>query len=125
MSEVHIRAALFAGRWIGETQGYDAPAHVWDISVRGTQMTIESRWENETTRTRMHGKVSADTDGFLVGVSTAVLVDSQHFIIAGWDSNDTRGGEGPAYDVVFSRPGLAELQATDVWQRWLADRESK
>jgi hypothetical protein len=38
-------------------------------------------------------------------------------VIPGWDTNDKRGGEGPAYDVVFSRPGIAELVAKAVWLR--------
>lgn len=52
-------------------------------------------------------------DGF-----TATLVDSQHFIIPGWDTNDARDNVGPAYDVVFSRPGVAELLAHAVWRRY-------
>jgi hypothetical protein len=55
----------------------------------------------------------------------AVLVDSQHFIIPGWDTNETPNNAGPAYDVVFSRPGLAELVAHEVWLRYKAQASGK
>jgi hypothetical protein len=109
-------AAQFAGRWIGETQSYDMPAHIWDIRVLGEMLQIESRWEDETVQGRMSGKMLPDQAAFAIGNHTAVLVDAQHFIIRGWDTNDTRGGVGPDYDVVFSRPGLAELQAAEIWR---------
>ena len=48
MSNATKHAALFAGRWIGETQGYDAPAHVWEIAQNGANLTIDTRWETET-----------------------------------------------------------------------------
>jgi|HigsolmetaAR202D_1030399.scaffolds.fasta_scaffold16319_2 hypothetical protein len=113
-------AAQFAGRWIGETQGYEMPAHIWDIRVVGDTLYIESRWENDTALGRMSGRMHAEQASFTIGRHTAVLVDPQHFIIPGWDTNDTRGGIGPDYDVVFSRPGLPELQASQVWERFRA-----
>jgi hypothetical protein len=63
----------------------------------------------------------------MLGTSKAVLVGTQHFVIVGWDTNDTRGNLGPHYDVVFSRPGLAELQATEVWEAFnaAAQREER
>ncbi len=111
-------AAQFAGRWIGETQDHEGSAHVWDIRVNGESLTIESRWEHESRTTTMYGRMLPDQAAFSLGTFTALLIDSQHFIIPGWDTNDTRGGKGPAYDVVFSRPGLPELSAYDVWLRY-------
>jgi hypothetical protein len=120
MSEAETHAALFAGRWIGETQGIEAPAHVWEIACRGKYLTIETRWENEARGGRTFGEALSGQAAFRLGDHEAVLVDSQHFIIRGWDTNDTRGGVGPDYDVVFSRPGVAELSAHAVWRAYIA-----
>lgn len=121
MSNAETHAALFAGRWIGETQGYDSPAHVWEIASSGHNLTIETRWEGETRGLRLRASAQEDAPAFALGDKLAVLVGTQHFIIGGWDTNDTRGGVGPHYDVVFSRPGIAELEAHAVWQRYLAE----
>lgn len=118
MSTAEKHAALFAGRWVGETQGYDAPAHIWEISQNGANLAIDSRWEGEGPSARMHATALADQPAFKLGTHTAVLIGTQHFVMPGWDTNDTRGGTGPHYDVVFSRPGLAELQAGEVWEAY-------
>lgn len=121
MSTAEAHAALFAGRWIGETQGCDAPAHVWEISANGRALTIETRWEGEARSSRLHATAQPDAPAFRLGDHTAELIGTQHFIVPGWDTNDTRGGQGPHYDVVFARPGLAELQTFEVWQRYRAE----
>ncbi|HNP74382.1 MAG TPA: hypothetical protein PLO33_18235 [Kouleothrix sp.] len=120
MSNAEKHAALFAGRWIGETQGYDAPAHVWEIAASGQSLTIDTRWEGEARGARLHARALEDVPAFALEDKLAVLVGSQHFVIRAWDTNDTRGGVGPHYDVVFSRPGVAELQAYEVWLRYTA-----
>ena len=120
MSEAETHAALFAGRWIGETQGFESPAHVWEIAHSGPHLTIETRWETDARGARMYGEALAGEPAFTLGDQKAVLVDSQHFIIRGWDTNDTRGRLGPSYDVVFSRPGMAELSAHAVWRAYVA-----
>ena len=112
----------FSGRWIGETQGCEMPAHVWEIAQHGTFLTISARWEDETFVSRMTARVLADEPAFMIGDYKAKLVDPQHFIIPEWDTNDKRGGVGPAYDVVFSRPGIAELTAGAVWRRARAEQ---
>ena len=112
----------FRGQWIGETQGCEMPAHIWEIAQHGNALTISARWEDETFASRMFARVLADEPAFMIGDSKAVLIDPQHFIIPEWDTNDKRGGVGPAYDVVFSRPGIAELTAGAIWRRWRAER---
>jgi hypothetical protein len=119
MNNAEATAALFTGRWIGETQGSDSPAHVWEISQRGRYLTIETRWEGQTSVARMAGEALADEQAFVLGEKKAVLVDAQHFIIRGWDTNDIRNDTGPDYDVIFSRPGIAELSAHDVWLKYI------
>jgi hypothetical protein len=120
MSTAERHAALFAGRWVGETQGFDAPAHIWEISHNGTRLSIDTRWEGEGRSARLHATALADEPAFMLGATKAMLVGTQHFVILGWDTNDTRGNVGPHYDVVFSRPGLAELQAAEVWAAFTA-----
>jgi hypothetical protein len=107
----------FSGRWVGETQGCEMPAHIWEIAQHGALLVISMRWENETSASRMNARVLPDEPAFMIGEHKATLVDPQHFIIPGWDTNDARGGEGADYDVVFSRPGIAELTAGAVWRR--------
>ena len=121
MADAESTAALFTGRWIGETQGYDAPAHVWEISQRRHYLLISTRWEHETGGIQLSAVALAGESAFQIGDQfKAVLVDPQHFIIQGWDTNDTRSGAGPDYDVVFSRPGIAELTAHAVWLKYTA-----
>lgn len=98
--------------------GGDSPAHVWEIDVGMFYITLKTRWENKTQTHEMLAYVVSDQPAFTIGTKTATQLDSQHFIIPKWDTNDTRGGKGPAYDVVFSRPGLAELTAEQVYKAW-------
>lgn len=122
----HPYAALFAGRWIGQTQGSASPAHVWEISLaRRGRLKIVTRWENDVrVGAPMTAELVPDEAAFVLRgpdrVFKAVLVDPQHFIVPGWDTNDMRGFAGPDYDVVFSRPGLAELTARRVWEAYRA-----
>ncbi len=116
----HDHAAKFAGRWIGHTQGAASPAHLWEIapSKPGT-LTINTRWEDGREIARFEAKVVDDGTALELTLPKrrvqATLVDSQHFIVPEWDTNDIRNDTGPDYDVVFSRPGLAELTARTVW----------
>ncbi len=109
-----------AGRWIGETQGYNSPAHIWEIEQTGERLTIRTRWENGRTETRLFGRLTPNEHTFSIGNTHAVFVDPLHFVVLAWDTNDTRGGGGPAYDVVFSRPGLPELTAGAAYVRYRA-----
>jgi hypothetical protein len=116
MADDHDQYTRFEGRWIGATQGCDMPAHVWEITQRDRYLTIETRWEDAGRVARMYGVVLPGEPIFTLGEKfRATLVDPQHFIILGWDTNDVRGDEGPHYDVVFSRPGIAELTARAAW----------
>lgn len=113
----------FEGRWIGETIECDSPAHLWHIKLRGTWVEVQTVWEGHATIGRpMRANLVEGQAAFDIETANhtfrALLVDPQHFVIAGWDTNDMRNNEGPDYDVVFSRPGIAELCALQVWQRW-------
>jgi hypothetical protein len=121
-------ALSFNGPWIGETMGYDSPAHIWEIEVTGHMLRIRTRWEGHAHQTDMPARPVTGESAFILGgddgdddedVVKAVLIDPQHFVILDWDTNDTRGGTGPAYDVVFSRPGVAELSAQAAYKLFL------
>jgi len=138
----------FIGRWIGQTQGCERPAHLWEIIQPPTSppymLYILASRENNP-RVMMPHALLRSQDSFVVPQPViwlsidpsrqaldnqthdfiAVLVDSQHFIIPGWDTNETPNNAGPAYDVVFSRPGLAELVAHEVWLRYKAQAAKK
>ena len=118
-----IDVNVFAGPWIGETIGHDSPAHVWEIKPVGNTLHVFTKWEGEMSIAPTYfALVMADAPAFvfhnMAEQKIAVLVDPQHFVIAGWDTNDVRGGKGRHYDVVFSRPGIAELNAQDAYRRF-------
>jgi hypothetical protein len=123
MTQPSPTATLFTGRWIGETMEYDMPAHIWEIIQRGPRLEIRTRWEDRTRGQVLSGWMVPGQPAFQIGHFKASLVDPDHFIIPGWDTNDMRGGEGPDYDVVFSRPGLPELTARDAWLRFRSKAE--
>jgi len=147
-SQSSLSKIRFIGRWIGETQGREMPAHLWEIiqsSYSPYLLTILASQEN-TPQVTTHVAHLRSQDSFVVPYQPvirfsidpsrqaldsqtpdfiAVLVDSQHFIIPGWDTNKTPNNAGPAYDVVFSRPGLAELVAHEVWLRYKAQAAGK
>lgn len=124
-----MNGTTFEGRWIGESQGCASPAHLWHIRARGAWIEVETVWEGHATIGRpMQCKLVTDEPAFEIETADhtfrAILVDPQHFIIEAWDTNDMRNNQGPAYDVVFSRPGIAELNSRRVWQMWKAARGS-
>jgi hypothetical protein len=115
---------LFTGRWIGETQGYAMPAHIWEITQQGFGLGISTRWEDGTNVATFFGQLIPNQPAFMISGGRqfkAILVDKQHFVIAGWCTNDAREGIGPDYDVVFSRPGIAELTARKAYARYLEE----
>jgi len=123
----------FIGHWIGETMvaglsavagpsAAESPAHIWEIHRSNNTLIIHTRWEHETVPGGYFSAlVPTDTPAFELQTEThlfvVTLVDSQHFIIRNWDTNDVRGGKGAHLDVVFSRLGVAELQAQAVWRQ--------
>jgi hypothetical protein len=107
----------FLGPWIGETM--DAPdreAHLWTISEAwgGRRLlSIRTTWEMSAAAGEetylcavrpLDGYTAFEMNDLPVPqpFGIAVLVDASHFIIPFWDDE---------HDVVFSRPGVAELTA--------------
>ena len=122
MSQGDAVANLFIGRWVGQTQGAAMSAHIWEIGKRGKSLLLTTRWEGKTKIHNFTAKVLTGEPAFRIQGKRplkATLLDKQHFIIPGWCTNDTRNGKGPSYDVVFSRPGIAELTAEQVYARYL------
>jgi hypothetical protein len=100
------------------------PAHIWEITQQGYGLLVSTRWEGDTNVASFYGRLLPDEAAFLLPGSKlfkAMLVDKQHFVIAGWCTNDARGGNGPDFDVVFSRPGIAELTARRAYSRYLTE----
>jgi hypothetical protein len=117
-----LQPHLFTGRWIGETQGCAMPAHIWEITQQGYGLMISTRWEGGTRVATFFGRLVPNEPAFTLPGSKlfrAVLIDKQHFVIASWCTNDAREGRGPDYDVVFSRPGIAELTARQAYIHYL------
>jgi hypothetical protein len=113
---------LFTGRWVGETQGCAMPTHIWEISQQNSKLLLATRWEGQTKVVRFYARIVPDEPAFAIQGNRpvkAILIDQQHFVIPGWCTNDARDGRGPGYDVVFSRPGIAELTARRAYARYL------
>lgn len=119
MSEqVHAQTWQFNGRWIGESQGVDRPAHIWEIRQVGEYVEIDNMWEGDPSFRSMSGHLVQGQAAFDLEDHRAVMVDPQHFIIAGWDTLYDGDKLIAEQDVVFSRPGIAELTAHQVWVEW-------
>lgn len=99
------------------------PAHIWEITQgQGGALRLATRWEGKTGVATFWGRLLRDEPAFTISGSKlfkAILVDRQHFVITGWCTSDARDGIGPDYDVVFSRPGIAELTAGRAYTRYL------
>ena len=122
MSLNELQPHLFTGRWIGETQGAVMPAHIWEIKQQGFGLIVSTRWEDATNVAAFVGRLVPNQSSFTISGSRlfkAILIDKQHLVVPGWCTNDARGGLGPDYDVVFSRPGIAELTARQAYARYL------
>ncbi len=122
MDTSELQPHLFTGRWIGETQGYGMPAHIWEITQQGYGLLVATRWEDGTNVATFLGRLIPGPPVFIISGRRqfrGILVDKQHFVIPEWCTNDARGGSGPDYDVVFSRPGIAELTARQAYARYL------
>ena len=114
--------ALFGGPWVGETIGCNVPAHLWDITLFGLHLRIDTRWEGFSQRDTLFGTRIEDQPAFNLDyyAKLAVLVDPQHFVIVGWDTTHSATPDS-AYDVVFSRPGVAELSAHEAYRHFRAN----
>jgi hypothetical protein len=122
MNDIESTANLFTGRWVGETQGITMGAHIWEISRQGSMLVLNTRWEERSRVVRFQAQIVAGEQAFTMEGSKpfkAFLIDRQHFVIPGWCTNDARKGEGPDYDVVFSRPGIAELTTGQAYTKYL------
>jgi hypothetical protein len=92
-----IPSLHLAGRWVGEMQGCDSPAHIWEIEQQGDRLIIRTRWENSHSETRLYGKLVAGANAFTIGSVHAVVLGPLHFVVPGCDTSDIRGGVGPAW----------------------------
>ena len=127
MTEQHKQR--FLGPWVGETQGCEMPAHLWSIRDQYgmSHVTIDTTWEGASgvggllaLLRDFEGQPAFWLESYKPhATGLALLVDASHFVIPDWDTNDTRGHLGPSFDVIFSRPGVAELNARDVWRRFV------
>jgi hypothetical protein len=124
----------FEGLWVGESMNIEtSPAHLWRIARNTSNwLFIYHKWEGEEDeRDYFSATVNGDGKSFQIGAphssgrGKALLIDDQHFVIRGWDTNDIRGGTGPHYDVVFSRPGIAELNAREVYRKFIEQELAK
>ena len=99
------------------------PAHIWEITQQGFGLMVSTRWEGETKVATFFCRLIPNQRAFLLPGDKrcrATLIDKQHFVVPSWCTNDARGGVGPDYDVVFSRPGIAELTARQTYAQYLA-----
>jgi hypothetical protein len=121
MSPMERKNWQFSGRWIGETQDCPSnrPAHIWEITERGTWADIDNLWEGDPQFRTMTAQLVPDQAAIELSENhQAIMVDPQHFVIVGWDAITENNQIVAEYDVIFSRPGIAELTAHQVWRDW-------
>jgi hypothetical protein len=120
-----ITAASFTGQWIGATQEYDAlPAHLWEIHQQGPYLVIRTHWEGHSEMGMYHAYLVPGEPAFKIEGITATLVDKQHFVVPNWAYHIKGKSEG-TFDVIFSRPGIAELTARAVYLKYRESLEEK
>src|SRR5262249_40067706 len=98
----------------------------WEITHQGEYLILRTRWEDEPTFGYGHfyARMISGEPAFELMADRkfkATLVDKQHFVIPGWCTGTKKGwdGESTTYDVVFSRPGIAELTARSAYLKSL------
>ena len=113
----------FSGLWIGESMRPDAgQALVWRVRQSGASIFIYPRLESDQHDTGyFSGSVSGDGNSFTLNNvppdrGMARSIDDDHFFVAGFDDTGA-----PPHDVVFSRPGVPELTARQVWTEAVRD----
>ncbi len=126
--DLPISAASFTGQWIGETQDLDMPAHIWEITLQGPYLSLTTKWEGETESSTFFAEMVPGKPSFKIlqaDEATATLLDKQHFVIPDWVWRHRKNPDGSkaSYDVVFSRPGIAELTARSVYLKSLEQRQ--
>jgi hypothetical protein len=125
-----ISLTSFAGQWVGETQGEEMSAHLWSITQEGTYLWIETRWEGETRTAFFRAELVPSEPAFkILDIETpaqATLLDSQHFVISDWSWPHRKNPDGTkaSLDVIFSRPGIAELTTRQVYLQSLGKTDS-
>jgi hypothetical protein len=130
--ETPITTAAFTGQWIGETQGCEMPAHLWEITQQGSYLLLKTRWEGESTSGHFLANIVPGEAAFLIPGNRyerehkALLIDKQHFVIPDWCTGTKKGWDGvsPTYDVIFSRPGIGELTAQSAYLKNLEQRKA-
>lgn len=120
LKEPSISAASFAGQWIGQTQGQKTLAHLWEIRQIGLYLAISTRWEGETSLNYFHAQMVQNEPAFRIpnaDNAKAILISKYHFVIPEWcwDLVERPDGIKVKHDVVFARPGIAELTARSVY----------
>jgi hypothetical protein len=111
-----MNAFDFSGQWVGESMGRETAPWLWRISIHHNAVFIYPRDESGADAGYLSGQLDASGAGFVLYDQTryagaARVLDADHFLLAGFDAH-----EDASNDVVFSRPGLAELNARAVYE---------
>jgi hypothetical protein len=113
---------VFGGEWIGESMrvGSELTLH-WRIIQREANLFVYPHIDGmESADNYFSGVLWVGDFAFRLNSDThntgasACLIDTDHFVLLGWELTP----DGARHDIVFSRPGLAELNARVVWQAW-------
>jgi hypothetical protein len=108
----------FVGDWVGEPLCPNAPTLRWHINQIDDTLRISMQREDTPGEQRqLMAVVSVEGRRFWVAVgagvaSEATLLDDDHFVLpAFWPHFGGLLDDAAEADIVFSRPGLAELTA--------------
>jgi hypothetical protein len=112
----------FSGQWVGESMRSSAPdtdeaVLLWRIALNANAIFIYPRTPDGAEDGYFSGQLNASRTSFILNASAggsacvARVLDRDHFVLPAFDAHPN-----PPCDVVFSRPGLAELSARAVWK---------
>jgi hypothetical protein len=99
---------VFVGRWVGKTQGFSRPLHIWQFSKKDSVLVIETWWDSAPgEKDHFTGKLSADGKQLILykdgrECNRATILSLQSFIIPNWDPGSREENVGP-FDVVFTK----------------------
>ena len=126
-----IDTAYFTGQWIGEQPDHDDP-RTWHMLIQGPWVCIEQHDARDVCIDRLDGVISDYDPPFSFGLKVlgmrVTALDPDHLLVrlneqrsvalAADQAADDAGEGEDDINVLFSRPGLPELTAGQVYHQY-------
>ena len=107
------------GNWMGECPDIAEDDFTWQMFVQSPWARIEQHDASDVCTASFEGVISAYDPPFSFGLDVIgmrlIVLDGDHVLMK-WNEGSVPGGRGT--QLLFSRPGLPELAAQHVYQRY-------